>query len=132
MPAKKSAKPAAEQVRAYMAALPPDTRRVLAAIRDAIRAAAPGAVEHFSYGIPGFRFQDRPLVWYGAFKNHTSLFPITGAIQRAHAAAIEGYETAKGTIRFPLDEKPPITLIKRLVKARVTEVRVELKARSSR
>jgi len=125
---KKTTKPAGEQVRAYFARQTPEARRALKSIRDAIRATAPDALEHFSYGIPGFRYLDRPLVWYAAFKNHTSLYPITGAIKRAHAKAIEGYETSTGTIRFPMAKAPPITLIKRLVKARMAEVRTELEA----
>ncbi len=115
--------PAKAQVAAYIAAQPLAARKALKQVRAAIREAAPGAEEGFSYRIPAFRLDDRPLVWYAAFRNHYSMYPVGAAITRTLGKTVEGYETAKGTIRFPLDEPVPVSLVKKLVKARITEVR---------
>ncbi len=109
--------------RAYFASLPPDARKRMKECRDIIRALAPKATEVFSYGIPGFELSGKPLVWYAAFRHHTSLYPMTASIRKAHAAALKGYKMSTGTVQFRLDEPLPAALIKRLIKARLAELR---------
>jgi len=94
-------------------------------IRRIVRSVAPDAVESFSYRIPGFRLNDRVFLYYAAFAAHCSMYPMGAKIRRAHAAALEGFKTSTGTIQFPLDRPLPLSLVKRLVKARMAEVRTK-------
>lgn len=117
-------KPADDKlIRAYLAAQPPRTRVVLKKMREAVLSTVPAGVEAFSYRIPAVKLDGKALVWYAGFTNHTSLFPIGDAIRARFAAELEDYETSKGTVRFPLDKALPVALVKKLVKARIAEVR---------
>jgi uncharacterized protein YdhG (YjbR/CyaY superfamily) len=128
---KRHSESAVAQVRRYISAQPATHRAALRKIRATIRATAPSAVEHFSYGMPGFRLNERPLVWYAAFKQHVSVYPVTTSIKRALAGAIDRYQTSTGTIRLPLDEPIPLPLIRKIVKVRAREALDSARARAA-
>jgi len=111
------------EVEAYLAALPPDARNALQTLRKTISEAAPGAEEGFSYGVPAFRLDGRPLVAYSASKQHCSLYPMSGSVMIAYARDLERFDTLKGTIHFTPERPLPASLVKKLVKARIAEVR---------
>ncbi len=116
------------KVQAYIKNLPPATRKEFKKLRDTIVSAAPKAEDHFSYGMPGLRLEGKILVWYAAWKNHLSIYPITAAIKARLAKDLAGYKMSKGTVQFPLSEPVPSTLVRKLVKARASEVRAALKS----
>ena len=69
---------------------------------------------------PTFRYKGG-LVGYAAFTRHCSFFPMSLAVMAAFAKELEEYETARGTIHFPLDRPLPAALVKKMVRARVAE-----------
>lgn len=107
------------QLKNYMAELPPASRKILKELRDLIFAAAPGATDSFSYGIPAVRLKGKPLVYYAAWTKHSSIYPIASSIDREE---LKGFRTSKGTVQFPYTKPLPVALIKKLVKARIAEL----------
>ena len=113
-------KGAPKNVDEYLAGVPEPARGTLNKIRAAIRSAAPPeATEAISYGMPAFKYNG-VLVWFAAFSNHCSLFP-TAAVIEAFKNELKSFSTSKGTIHFPTDKPLPTALVKKLVKARVTQ-----------
>jgi uncharacterized protein YdhG (YjbR/CyaY superfamily) len=90
-------------------------------LRRVIAAAAPDAVEAISYGVPAFKYRGRPLVSYGAGKNHCAFYVQSPAVMDAHRHALAGLDTSKGTIRFAHDAPLPEDLVIMLVRARMAE-----------
>jgi uncharacterized protein YdhG (YjbR/CyaY superfamily) len=113
----------AAKVRTYLASLPPSSRKIINGMRSAVRAAAPKATEAISYGFPVFKVGGKAVVWCAAWKNHASIYPMTAATKRALASELDDYDVVKGTIRFPLGKPPSAAFVKRLVKARLAEMR---------
>lgn len=92
----------------------------LNAIRQIIQATAPKAEEYVSYGIPSYKLYG-PLIGFGAFKSHISLFMLNGSFLSNPPFDLSKYPKTKSAIHFSYDEKLPITLIKKIIKARLVE-----------
>ncbi len=105
----------------YLAALPEGQRAALEKLRRTIRAAAPRATETISYQMPALRDGDRLLVYYAAFKDHCSLFPMSLKVIDDHRHELEGHLAGRGTVRFRPDRPLPTALVKSIVKARFEE-----------
>lgn len=109
-----------DTVDGYFAGVPEPGRSALSKLRSAIRSALPPDVtETISYRIPAFT-RKHPIVWYAAFRDHTSLFP-GGSVLAAFKDELADFKTSRGTVQFPLAKPLPVSLIKRIVKARLAE-----------
>lgn len=103
----------------YLAALPEEARATLEKIRKTIKAVAPKATEVISYQMPMYKYHGL-LVGFAAFKDHCSFFPGANPVA-TFKDELKAYKTSKGTIRFPIGKPLPAALVKKLVKARLTE-----------
>jgi uncharacterized protein YdhG (YjbR/CyaY superfamily) len=105
----------------YLKQLPVDQRKALETLRKQILAAAPGAEEHFGYGLPGFKYNAHPMVYMGAAKNHVALY---GSVPAGFKERLKDFNVSKGTIQFTPEKPLPAALVKDIVKAKVAEIEV--------
>ena len=101
----------------YIAKAPKEVQEKLRELRAVIKSVAPEAQEKISYGMPYYGYKGR-LAYFAYFKNHIGLY-IMPKVLVDFEDEIKEYKTGRATLRLALDEKLPITLIKRLVKAGV-------------
>ena len=105
----------------YLAALDDDQRAALQKLRKDIKAAAPKAEECISYQLAAFRLDGRMLVAMGATASHCAFYVMSGSTLRDFKQDLKGYDTSKGTIRFPWNSPLPATLVRKLVRTRIEE-----------
>jgi uncharacterized protein YdhG (YjbR/CyaY superfamily) len=110
----------------YARRFPKDVQQRLRSMRATIAAAAPGATETISYGMPAFAL-DGILVSFGAYAGHIGFYPGASGIA-SFKKDLSGYTSAKGSVQFPLDEPLPLALVTRIVTYRVKERRAKRKA----
>jgi uncharacterized protein YdhG (YjbR/CyaY superfamily) len=125
------AKTAFKSVDEYLASQPPAVRRTLTRVRNTIRKAVPGADETISYGIPAYKLQGRTVLYFAGWTEHYSVYPYGDRIAAAFGDELEKYKVSKGTIRFPLAEPVPVTLIEGIAKLRAAEVAERAKPKAA-
>jgi uncharacterized protein YdhG (YjbR/CyaY superfamily) len=103
----------------YISAAPADVQEKLWQLHNCIQKAAPGAVQELKWNMPAYSYQ-KILVSFAVFKNHIGFYPMASAI-KIFAKELASYKTASGSVQFPLAEKLPLTLIKKIVGFRVKE-----------
>lgn len=110
----------AVDVDAYIQQFPESTREILTQVRNTIVKAAPKAEESISYGMPAYKVNGKPLVYFGGYEKHIGFYATpTGHV--AFKKELSTYKQGKGSVQFPIDEKMPLSLITRIVKFRVKE-----------
>jgi uncharacterized protein YdhG (YjbR/CyaY superfamily) len=107
----------------YLDGLAPDQRAALARVREIVAALVPDAEEGKSYGMPAFLYAGRPLLGFRAAQKHLSIFPFSPAAIEAVSDRLDGFDVAKGTIRFTPDHPVPETVLADVIHLREREIR---------
>lgn len=102
-----------DTVQEYLDSFPDDVAAVLRQVQDRIRAAAPGADEVISYGIPTLRLEGRSLVHFAGWTKHVSIYPVPDDVASLQPE-IDRYVAGRGTLKFPLAEPMPLDLIEKV------------------
>jgi uncharacterized protein YdhG (YjbR/CyaY superfamily) len=89
-------------------------------MRKVVMQQSPSAVESMSYGMPGYKLNGKPLIYFGAFKRHIGVYPTPAGIT-AFAKELLPYKNAKGSVQFPLTTPFPYELFESIVKYRVKQ-----------
>jgi uncharacterized protein YdhG (YjbR/CyaY superfamily) len=104
----------------YIKSFPENVQILLKQIRAVIIENAPEATENFTYQMPAYKTNGKPLVYFAGFKNHIGFY----ATPTGHAEfskELSKYKQGKGSVQFPLDKPLPLDLITRIVRFRVKE-----------
>lgn len=110
----------------YISGFPPEKQERLHLIRETITKNAPGATESIAYGMPAYKTDGKPLVYFGGFEKHIGLYA-TPTGHDKFKKELSAYKQGKGSVQFP-DNKPlPLDLISEIVKFRVEENSRKLK-----
>ena len=106
----------------YILSKPESVQRILTRVRGAILRAVRNADEMISYGLPTYKLQKRPVIYFAGWKEHYSIYPSTDRLVAALKDELAPYEVEKGTIRFPYSEPVATRLIYRIARFRLKEV----------
>jgi uncharacterized protein YdhG (YjbR/CyaY superfamily) len=106
----------------YLDRLPPEQKAAFQRVHDVVIGTVPEVEEGTSYGMPAFLYAGRPLLGFRAAKQHLSVFPFSPAAIEAVKDRLDGFELAKGTIRFSPERPVPDDVLADLVRLRREEI----------
>lgn len=86
----------------------------------------PEATECISYGMPCFKQQNEPIVYFAGYKKHIGFYPTPKPIEHFKNQLVP-YKTSKGAIQFNINEPLPISLIDEIVSYKLFEIKLKIK-----
>lgn len=107
----------------YFLLFPEEVQLKMEILRKAIHSQNSDLEEYIGYQMPAFKYKEKPLVYFAAYKNHIGFYPLPEAIVHFENDFIERkYKFSKGAVQFPLKEDLPLDLIEKMVQFRISEI----------
>ena len=106
----------------YIASFEGDTKTRLAVLYKTIKTEIPDAEQLISYGLPTFKMNGRPVIYFGGFAHHIGLY----ATPDGHAefeGELAKYKRGKGSVQFPDDRPLPLDLVRRITRYRYEQLK---------
>src|SRR5688572_12339223 len=117
-----------KNVNEYISDAPKEARSHLREIRAAVKSAIPKAEEGIRYGKPFYKYHGM-LAGFDAYKHHIGFEIWADKLQSEDRKMLEekGYKTGSRTFQIRYDQKVPLTVIKKMLKAqaKMNEVKKE-------
>lgn len=110
-----------DKITKYISQFPDETQDILQKIRALILDTAPLAVESISYGMPAYKLNKKPLIYFAGYKNHIGIYA-TPTSHSEFAKELAGYKQGKGSVQFPLTKPMPYDLIERMIHFKISEI----------
>lgn len=104
----------------YIALAPVEFRKTLEQMRTLVLTTAHRAEETISYQIPCFKYLYM-LVGIGINKKYCSFYTMSPGLVKKMKKELEGINISGTTLHFLPNEKLPVALLKKIVKARMKE-----------
>ena len=110
----------------YISQFPKETQKILQEIRNLIKKIAPDCEENISYGMPAYKTNGKPLVYFAGYKHHIGFYATPNA-HEAFKRELSEFKQGKGSVQFPLNQPMPYNLIKRMIKFKIQENKLNAK-----
>ena len=112
-------------VDSYIKSQDPKVQIILNKLRKIINTQTKEVVESISYGMPGYKLNGKPLIYFGAFKTHIGIYPTPSGIS-AFQKDLSPYKNAKGSVQFPLASPFPYDIFEKILKYKISENKGEI------
>lgn len=106
----------------YCTHFPLEIQEILLRLRSVIKKIAPDAVESISYGMPAYKYNGKPLVYFAAQSKHIGFYA-TPSTHSVFETELSDYKRGKGSVQFPFNSPLPMPLIKKMVLYKLNELK---------